>query len=136
MYLLDTNVISEMRKRKRTHPNVSKWAASVDPACLFLSTITIMEIEIGTLRLLRRDPAQGNDLRRWIDTNILPSFAGRILSFDTVTAQRCATLHVPDPCSDRDAMIAATALVHGLRVVTRNTADFVATGVPLLNPFE
>jgi toxin FitB len=136
MYLLDTNVLSELRKRQRTNPNVAAWLATVQPTHLYLSTMTIMEIEIGTLRLLRRDPAQGGDLRRWIDAKILPAFAGRILDFDTITARRGAPLHGPNPASVRDSIIAATALVHSLTVVTRDVADFAATGVPLLNPFE
>jgi toxin FitB len=136
MYLLDTHILSELRKRQRTNPNVAAWLATVQPTHLYLSTMTIMEIEIGTRRLLRRDPAQGGDLRRWIDAKVLPAFAGRILDFDTITAQRCADLHVPNLASGRDLIIAATALVHGLTVVTRNVADFAATGVPLLNPFK
>jgi toxin FitB len=136
MYLLDTNVLSEMRKAQRAHPQVQAWSRSVPPGDLYLTATTIMEIEIGAQRLMRRDKKQGNRLRRWIDQIVLPTFAGRIFSFDTTIAQRCAPLHVPDPCSDRDSIIAATALVHGMTVVTRNVADFAATGVPLLNPFE
>jgi predicted nucleic acid-binding protein len=103
---------------------------------LFLSAITILEVEAGALRLLRRDPTQGAVLRTWIDRNVLPTFEGRILPVDTAVAQRCAGLHVPDPRAERDALIAATALVHGLRVVTRNVGDFVPMGVATLNPWE
>ena len=136
MYLLDTNVVSDLRRRERTHPRVAAWADSVAADELFLSVITILEIEAGTLMLLRRDARQGAVLRAWIDDKVLPAFAGRILDIDTQVAQRCASLHVPDPRAERDALIAATALVHRMRVVTRNVGDFVPMGVDLLNPWE
>lgn len=137
MYLLDTNVVSELRKAKagKADRNVTAWAASVPAAGLFLSAISILELETGILLVERRDPAQGAVLRAWLDDHVLPAFAGRVLPVDTVVAQRCARLHVPDPRSDRDALIAATALVHGLTVVTRNVADFAPTGVALVNPW-
>ena len=135
MFLLDTNVLSELRRRERTHPKVAAWADSVRASELFLSTITILEIEAGTLLLARRDEAQGAVLRTWIDAKVLPAFAGRILPVDTAVAQRCARLHVPDPRAERDALIAATALVHRLRVVTRNVADFQPMGVDLIDPW-
>jgi toxin FitB len=135
MYLLDTNVLSELRRRDRTDPKVAAWADDIDAGDLFLSAITILEIEAGTLMVQRRDEAQGAMLRAWIDGKVLPAFAGRILPVDTVVAQRCARLHVPDPRAERDALIAATALVHRLTVATRNIADFQAMGVGLLNPW-
>jgi toxin FitB len=135
MYLLDTDVLSELRRRERTHPQVAAWVDSVPASDLFLSVITILEIEAGTLMLLRRDAAQGAVLRAWIDNKVLPAFAGRILGIDTQVAQRCAGLHVPDPRAERDALIAATALVHRMRVVTRNVGDFVPMGVDVLNPW-
>ena len=136
MFLLDTNVISELRRPERANPNVVAWAAVFPAASFFLSAISILEIEIGTLKLVRKNPAQGAFLRVWIDEQILPRFEGRILPVDTAVAQRCARLHVPDPDSERDALIAATALVHSLTVVTRNTTDFEAAGVALLNPWN
>src|ERR1044072_4696529 len=136
MFLLDTNVISELRRPERTNRNLLAWAGSIPFASFFLSTISILEIEIGALRLARKDPAQGAVLRAWIDGQVLTRFEGRILSVDTGVAQRCARLHVPDPRSERDALIAATALVHGLTMVTRNTAHFESAGVMLLNPWE
>jgi predicted nucleic acid-binding protein len=137
MFLLDTNVVSELRKggTGRAHPSVVAWAGSVDAATLFLSVVTILEIERGVLLAERRDVAQGATLRAWFERQVLPAFEGRILPIDATVARRCAALHVPDPKSDRDALIAATALVHGLSVATRNTADFVATGVGLVDPF-
>jgi toxin FitB len=135
MYLLDTNVLSELRRRDRTDPKVAAWADDIDAGDLFLSAITILEIEAGTLMVQRRDEAQGAMLRAWIDGKVLPAFAGRILPVDTVVAQRCARLHVPDPRAERDALIAATALAHRLTVATRNIADFQAMGVGLLNPW-
>ena len=112
------------------------WASAFPAASFFLSAISILEIELGALRMARRDAAQGAVLRTWIDDRILPRFEGRILAIDTVVAQRCAHLHVPDPRAERNALIAATALVHGLTVVTRNVADFEPAGVALLNPWD
>ena len=137
MYLLDTHVVSELRKAKtgKADPNVRLWAERVSALDLFLSAITILELETGILLIERRDPSQGAALRSWLDLQVLPAFSGRTLAVDTAVALRCARLHVPDPRSDRDALIAATALVHGLIIVTRNVADFAPTGVPILNPW-
>jgi toxin FitB len=136
MFLLDTNVLSELRRRQRTHRKVAAWADSVHAGDLFLSAITILEIEAGTLLLARRDAAQAAVLRAWIDGQVLPAFDGRILSVDTAVAQRCARLHVPDPRAERGALIAATALVHRLCVVTRGVADFEPMGVEVLDPWR
>jgi predicted nucleic acid-binding protein len=138
MYLLDTNVVSELRKgtTRKAHRNFSAWAKSVSAPTLFLSTISILELEIGILLMERRDCSQGAILRTWIQDYVLPTFDGRILSVDTPVAQRCAALHVPTPCSERDAMIAATAIVHGMTVVTRNVSDFEPTGVAVINPWQ
>ena len=138
MYLLDTNVIAELRKAKspKIDQKVLTWANSVSAASLFLSVITVLELEKGILLIERRDPTQGAILRSWLDTNVLPAFRDRILPVDTAVAQCCARLHVPAPRPDRDALIAATALVHGLTVVTRNVNDFTPTGVEIVNPWE
>ncbi|MGA8821167.1 MAG: type II toxin-antitoxin system VapC family toxin [Xanthobacteraceae bacterium] len=135
MFLLDTNVISELRRPHRADRNVLAWAGEMSVASFFLSVISILEIELGALQIVRRDAIQGAALRTWIDKQILPSFEGRILPVDTTVAQRCARLHVPNPRADRDALIAATALVHELTVVTRNVPDFEPMGVALLNPW-
>jgi hypothetical protein len=137
MFLLDTNIVSELRKAKagRADENVTAWAASVPASSLFVSVITVLELELGTLLVERRDPTQGGVLRAWLDGHVLPAFAGRILAVDTAVAQRCASLHVPDPRADRDALIGATALVHGMTVATRNVADFEPIGVQILNPY-
>ena len=138
MFLLDTNVVSELRKVRLGNANkhVARWADSVDAADLFLSAITIQELEIGILLAERRDPAQGAVFRAWLNSHVLPAFSGRVLAVDTAVAQRSARLHVPDPRPVRDGLIAGTALVHGMTVVTRNVADFEPTGVPVLNPWE
>ncbi|WP_238601369.1 type II toxin-antitoxin system VapC family toxin [Xanthomonas arboricola] len=138
MYVLDTNVLSELRKVSlgKADANVAAWAERVDAADLFVSVITVMELELGVLSIERRDPAQGATLRSWLEQHVLPEFYGRTLPIDTAVAQRCARLHVPDKRGERDALIAATALVHGMAVVTRNAADFQPTGVTVVNPWE
>ena len=135
MFLLDTNVVSELRRRERADPKVAAWADAVHPTELFVSAITILELETGVLLLARRDAAAGSVLRGWLDRKVLPAFEGRILAVDTAVAQRCAKLHVPNPRAERDALIAATALVHRLTLVTRNVVDFEPTGVETLNPW-
>jgi predicted nucleic acid-binding protein len=138
VFVLDTNVVSELRKARqgKADANVVAWSQSVDAAELFVSAITIMELELGVLAIERKDAAQGALLRAWLERHVLPEFADRTLPVDTAVAQRCARLHVPDKRGERDALIAATALVHGMTLVTRNTADFRPTGVNLLNPWE
>jgi len=137
VYLLDTNVVSELRKAPRglAHRSVVEWAAGVTASVLYLSVITIMELEQGVLMKERRDPAQGRVLRQWLTRQVVPAFSNRVLPIDIAIARRCAKLYVPDPRGERDAMIAATALVHGMTIVTRNEADFAPTGVALFNPW-
>ena len=136
MYLLDTNVVSELRKARKTHPNVRIWAEALPTASLYLSVISIAELEIGVLLIERRDAKQGAILRAWMDGHVLPTFAGRILPVESAVALRCAALHVPDPRSDRDALIAATALVHGMTVITRNVSHFEGMGIGIMNPWQ
>ena len=137
MYILDTNVISELRKAKagKADKKVTAWAASIPPSALYLSVITILELETGTLLVEQRDKTQGAMLRAWLNDRVLPAFSGRILAIDTAVVQHCATFHVPHRISDRDALIAATALVHGMTIVTRNVADFERMGGTLHNPW-
>jgi toxin FitB len=136
MFVLDTNVVSHLRRPEKADPKVRAWAASVPAASFFISSITLLELELGALRIERKDHQQGAILRAWLDDQILPRFDGRILAIDVEVAQRCARLHVPDPRADHDALIAATALVHGMTVVTRNVEDFQPTRVEILNPWE
>lgn len=138
MFLLDTNVVSELRKVRlgKADANVAAWGQSVDAADLFVSAITIMELELGVLSMERKDAQQGALLRLWLEQQVLTEFAGRTLPIDTAVAQRCARLHVPDRRGERGALIAATALVHGMTVVTRNVEDFKPTGVLITNPWE
>jgi len=138
MYILDTNVISELRKIRlgRADAQVARWADSVAVSDLYLSAISVQELETGVLLIERRDEAQGAILRGWLENQVLPAFAGRILPVDTAVARRSAMLHVPDPRPVRDALIAATALVHSMNIVTRNIKDFSYAGVRLINPWE
>jgi predicted nucleic acid-binding protein len=137
MQLLDTNVVCELRKAGTRHidPAVARWAAAADAGAFYLSVITLLELETGVRLVERRDRQQGAVLRTWLDDRVRPSFAGRLLPVDETVALRCAALHVPDPRPERDALIAATALVHGMTLVTRNVGDFEPMGVPLFDPW-
>ena len=138
MFVLDTNVISELRKvgDGKADTRVAAWVSGRDAASFYISALTLMELEIGILRIERRDPTQGERLRIWMDRQVLPEFLERTLPVDSAVALKCARLHVPDPRAERDALIAATAMVHGMTVVTGNLADFEATGVGLINPWN
>lgn len=126
MYLLDTNVVSELRKSKAgtAHPAVIDWAEDVPAALMFVSVVSVHELEHGVLLAERRDRAKGEILRLWLDDSVVPAFSGRILNVDLRVVRLAAGLHVPDPAPYRDALIGATALVHGLVIVTRNVRDF------------
>jgi predicted nucleic acid-binding protein len=138
MFLLDTNVVSELRKARagKADANVAAWAAGASAATMFISVITLQELEIGVLLAERRDARQGTVLRRWLETQVVPAFAERILPVDTAVARRSARIHVPDPRPVRDSLIAATALVHQLPVVTRNVSDFAPIGVDIIDPWR
>lgn len=135
MYLLDTNVVSELRKASKADRRVVAWAEQTDVLFMHISVISVLEIRMGILSLQRKDKEQANVLNNWLSRQVIPGFAERVLSVDLLVALRCAELHVPDPRSDRDSLIAATALAHGLTVVTRNIKDFQPTGVMTLNPW-
>jgi toxin FitB len=136
--LLDTNVISELRKLQygRAHPAVAQWAKRIDPAQTYISVVTLLELEYGVALLERRDPVQALALRNWLHGQVVPQYAGRTLDITAPIALRSAHLHVPDPRPERDAFIAATALELGLAVVTRNVKDFAPMGVRVLNPWD
>jgi predicted nucleic acid-binding protein len=136
-YLLDTNVLSELRKPTgRASPNVRLWAGRQRTSDLLISVITVMEIEIGVARMERRDSVQGDVLRKWLERDLLAAFATRILPVDLAVVRRASAMHVPDPRPERDVLIAATALNLNLVVVTRNIADFKPLGVELFNPWD
>ena len=137
MFLLDSNVVSELRRAKAggTNARLAAWARGTPVGSLFISAITVFELELGVLQRERRDAAQGAILREWLDKHVLPAFRDRILPIDAPVALRCARLHSPDPPSERDTLIAATALVHGLTVVTRSAGAFTRLGVSVLNPW-
>ncbi|MBK1649272.1 type II toxin-antitoxin system VapC family toxin [Rhabdochromatium marinum] len=137
MFLLDTNVVLELRKigSGQADQHVTDWARETDASTLYLSCISLQELETDILRVERRDRWHGAMLREWFEHRVLSTFAERMLPIDIAVARRCAELHVPEPRPIREALISATALVHGLTVVTRNTADFAPTKVALLNPW-
>lgn len=136
MYLLDTNIISESRRRTAGNTRLFDWLASIRAEDLYTSVVVMMELERGVLGMERKDAMQGQLLRAWLENTIKRSLSGRILDIDQPTAYLCARLHVPDHAPENDAWIAATALRHHLVLVTRNTADFARTGIPVLNPFS
>jgi predicted nucleic acid-binding protein len=138
MFLLDTNVVSELRKAKAGNADckVTRWAKDTSTLSLFISVITVLELEMGVLQIERRDPIQGAMLREWLNQHVMPAFQNRILPIDEPVARQYARFHIPDPMSERDALIAATAQVHHMTVVTRNALDFQSSGISLLNPWD
>jgi len=136
MYLLDTNVVSELRAGKAKQSQaVRAWADKLPATQLYLSSVTVLELEMGVLRMQRKDASQGAVLRVWAE-NVISQFRGQVLPFTADTALLCANMHVPDPRSFRDSMIAATAREHSLTLATRNVADFDGLGIQMVNPWD
>ncbi len=133
-YLLDTNVLSELRKGDRANPGLLSWISRVDDEGLFTSVLVLGELRRGILSLRRRDPVAASSLDQWL-ARLGEQFSDRLLPMDRDTALRWGELNVPDPLPTVDGLLAATALVHDLTLVTRNTRDVERTGVRLLNPF-
>lgn len=138
MYLLDTNVISEIRRLNygKCNPNVARWVNQTSSEFIYTNAVIMMELERGVLAMERKDKIQGRNLRNWLETQVKPSFLGKVLPITNTTAQLCAKLHIPDHAPENDAWIASCAIEHRLILVTRNVADFERTGVKLFNPFE
>ncbi len=138
MYLLDTNIISESRKlgTPKVDPRAARWLGQVDFETTFVSAMTIFELERGVRQMERRDTKQGAALRRWLDDQVMTTYENRTLPLSRSVALICAGLQIPDPKSERDAWIAATAIEAELILVSRNVVDFVNMGVGLINPFE
>ncbi|MEX2366721.1 MAG: type II toxin-antitoxin system VapC family toxin [Pseudohongiellaceae bacterium] len=134
MYLLDTVVLSEIRKRQRD-PAVVQWVTNQRDADLFLSAVTIGEIERGIVLQKNRNSPFSDELSHWLD-RILSLYSDRVLPVDIATARRWGRLSAEIGNDSPDLLIAATAMIHGLTVVTRNTRHFEPTGVAVLNPFS
>ncbi len=136
MFVLDTNVVSELRNPRRADPRVVAWIDAKLQSTLFLSAVTVFELALGVELIDRRDAVQGAALREWLNGRVLATYAGRILPMDTTVALWCARLHVPNPRPKRDSVIAATALVHGMTVVSRDVSHFAPMGVRIINPWS
>lgn len=138
MYLLDTNVISEMRliAKNKANPNVTRWVKSQNADNFYLNSIVMMELEKGILLKYRRDPTQAKILETWFKTVVIHNFKERTFIIDNHIAEICATLHIPDKKADNDAWIGATAIAHDLILVTRNVDDFAGMPVKIFNPFD
>ncbi len=135
-YLLDTDVVASLRRKDRLAPSALKWLQAQIVDELHVSALTMMEIEVGIQRLERHDEGQASMLRAWKDGLLRREFRGRILDVDLAVCERCAALHVPDPRPEIDALIAATAIVRRLTVVTRNERDFAGMPVAVVNPWS
>lgn len=134
-YVLDTNVVSALRVRGR-HPEVERWAATVPVPELFITAVTVAEVERGVVQRERSDPAQGRVLRDWLEDKLLPAFAGRVLPFDLAAARILGGYRVPEHAPLDDALIASVAQATGKVVVTRNVRHFEPLGAACLDPWQ
>jgi predicted nucleic acid-binding protein len=136
MYLLKTNTVFELRKAmpRKAHPNVKNWFDLIDGSEAFISVITLQELEIGTLLMERKDASQGKILRTWVEEYVKPIFKNNTLTVTEDVAITSARHYIPNPKPTRDALIAATAEVFKLKIVTRNVADFEYSSAKILNP--
>lgn len=134
-YLIDTNVVSELRKGERANAGVRAWLAGVDGEALYLSVLVVGELRKGIENLRRRDPVAARSLDGWL-LQVIRDWSDRILPVSLDVAEAWGRFNSPDPLPTVDSLIAATARVHGLTVVTRNTQDMAPTGVPTLDPFR
>ena len=138
MLFLDTNVVSEIRLVSSGKANLrfTEWVKQMDTRHCWTSAVVLMELERGILRMERKDPVQGDNLRYWFNTTVRSLFENRVLKIDRTTAQICAKLHVPNMRSENDAWIAASCIQHNLPLVTRNVMDFQNLDIELINPFD
>jgi predicted nucleic acid-binding protein len=136
LFLLDTNVVSELRKAARCDARVAAWQAAQNPQACFLSAITLLEIRLGIELARKRDRKQAEVWEAWLEQRVKPGFAGRILPVDHKVAEMCGRMHAERPGSFRDGLILATAVVHEVTVVTRNVKDFSGSGVRVINPWD
>lgn len=134
--LLDTVTISELRKEGRMHDAVRAWQEQLSDRETWLSVVSVMEIRMGHLRVLNKDPVFAQRLESWLETTVIPLFEDRLFQIDLAIAREAAGMRVVHGLSPNDSLIAATAKVHGLTLATRNTADFEATGIRLINPWD
>jgi len=133
-YLLDTNIVSEIRKRERCHPNVRRWFAALEDDAIFLSVLVVGEIRHGIELIRRRDEVAGRSLDRWLKA-LERRFEERILPVTIEICERWGRIGIDQPLPPVDGLLAATALHHGLTLVTRNTAHAERSGAEVLNPF-
>ena len=134
-YLIDTNVISEFRKKERCNPNVRQWFETVEERNIFLSVLVVGELRCGIERIKRKDPQAAFHLDNWLQ-EVVDNYSNRIFPVTQEIAEAWGTMNVPDPVSTVDGLLAATAKIHNCILVTRNVKDICRCGVDFYNPFE